>query len=222
MLEWANKSHEIILRLTNIQKKDIHEAICEQLDLQKTLLRNHMSIFFNIIKKYQIPLLIFSAGIKDVLEVVLYHSMKENVFEYDNIHVLSNAIQYDENLFVSSFSQPTLHVLNKKINDFYIETSYFYLNQNENDNIIVIGDSLGDVNMIQNIKYKNCLKIGFLNDNIQQRMNQYLDAYDIVIIGDINNTIDPGFEFHQYILQCIIEYKYCSFDEQKKWFSCNM
>lgn len=48
----------------------------------------------------------------------------------------------------------------------------------------MLGDSLGDPDMIDGFDYKNLLKIGFLNKNEDSLMEKYLQKYDVVLTGD--------------------------------------
>jgi hypothetical protein len=47
-----------------------------------------------------------------------------------------------------------------------------------------MGDSEGDPQMGEGLEHKTVLKIGFLNHDVEELMEKYLDLYDIVILGD--------------------------------------
>ena len=51
-------------------------------------------------------------------------------------------------------------------------------------NMILLGDSLADLNMAQGIDYKTILKIGFLNENINENKEEYEKNFDAVILND--------------------------------------
>ncbi len=52
----------------------------------------------------------------------------------------------------------------------------------ERSDALVLGDSLGDVGMSKGMQNPGAiLKIGFLNDNINEHMESYLNSYDVVI-----------------------------------------
>ena len=63
-------------------------------------------------------------------------------------------------------------------------------------NIILLGDIVDDVKMVDNIDYDNLLSIGFLNDYSEQHDNfdfhepleKYFEVYDLVIANDGNFT----------------------------------
>ncbi|CAN0252713.1 unnamed protein product, partial [Phaeothamnion confervicola] len=62
-------------------------------------------------------------------------------------------------------------------------------------NVLLLGDSLGDLSMAAGLDSRTLLTIGFLNDRVPERLNQYLAVYDVVIIGD------AGLEFIAELLR---------------------
>jgi len=51
-------------------------------------------------------------------------------------------------------------------------------------NVILLGDLVADVGMIEGFPYKNLIKIGFLNENVDERLKEFKKNYDVVIIND--------------------------------------
>ncbi len=52
-------------------------------------------------------------------------------------------------------------------------------------NIIIIGDTIDDTNMVANLEYENVIKIGFLNGTDSEKERAaYLKKYDMVIVND--------------------------------------
>ena len=55
----------------------------------------------------------------------------------------------------------------------------------ERKNIVLIGDSLGDVRMADGIEDINVvLSIGFLNKNVEANLSEYKRCFDIVLVDD--------------------------------------
>ncbi len=80
--------------------------------------------------------------------------------------------------------EPLLHVFNKKATSFHSISPFFKRDDLlQRKNLLLIGDSLGDLTMSEGIPHENIIKIGYLNDR-PERLPQYVDAYDIVILGD--------------------------------------
>ncbi len=51
-------------------------------------------------------------------------------------------------------------------------------------NVILLGDSLADAEMIKGFDYGNIFKIGFLNERIRESLDDYKERYDVVILND--------------------------------------
>jgi 5'-nucleotidase len=50
-------------------------------------------------------------------------------------------------------------------------------------NILLLGDSLDDIGMIKGFDYNNLIKIGFLNENIEENLEHYKYNFDIIILN---------------------------------------
>jgi hypothetical protein len=51
-------------------------------------------------------------------------------------------------------------------------------------NFVVIGDGLGDANMIDEQDNRTILKVGLCNDKIEERLTNYQSKFDMVITQD--------------------------------------
>jgi cytosolic 5'-nucleotidase 3 len=94
----------------------------------------------------------------------------------------------------TSFALPTIHVFNKNESSLPTAFSDQILAR---PNIILLGDSLGDLRMGDGIAHDVKLTVGFLNHDEEVLMQGYLDAYDVVLVGD------GGFELLLSILQSL-------------------
>jgi len=61
--------------------------------------------------------------------------------------------------------------------------------------VLLLGDSLDDVGMVQGFDYKNLLKIGFLNENVGENLENFKKTFDVVLTGD------PGMDFINNLLK---------------------
>ena len=50
--------------------------------------------------------------------------------------------------------------------------------------MLLLGDSLEDVKMVDGFDYKHLIKIGFLDNKIAQNLEQYENSYDVVLLDD--------------------------------------
>jgi 5'-nucleotidase len=139
----------------------------------------------------QVPFLVFSAGIGNIIEEIL----KQVDLYYGNMHIVSNMMVFDENDICVDFKEPLIHVFNKS--EFQLETSAYYKLIKKRANVILMGDSLGDLQMSKGVAHDLCLNIGFLNHDIKSLEPAYINAFDVVIEGDAN--MKPVME----ILSCI-------------------
>uniref|UniRef100_A0A7N4UZX6 5'-nucleotidase, cytosolic IIIB n=1 Tax=Sarcophilus harrisii TaxID=9305 RepID=A0A7N4UZX6_SARHA len=89
MVEWWTKAHNLLCQ-QKIQKYQISQIVRDS----DAMLREGFETFFNTLYRSNVPLLIFSAGIGDILEEII---RQMNVF-HPNIHVVSNYMDFDESV----------------------------------------------------------------------------------------------------------------------------
>jgi len=198
MEEWAVKSHNLLVEF-GFTKDRLHTAVKTAVENETILLRNLALNFFQQLQASHVPLLIFSAGIADVLEGVLGCHM--NLADYD-IAVISNRMIFDSSNNLTSFQEPIIDVYNKRARAF-LQTNPFLLRSDviAKSNLILLGDSLGDIYMSDGLSIidDQILTIGFLNDHVEERIERYLAKFDVVILQD------PGFEVPIEVIKKIIQ-----------------
>ena len=200
MIEWVEKAHEL-LELHGLTRSVVTRAVHSALATGKVGLREKADSFLALASTSKVPSLIFSAGIADVLEEILREQM---AVDWSQVHVISNRCIFEESCEgkVTGFEQPLLHVFNKK-STAYLHTNFFNTEDiKDRTNLLLLGDSLGDITMSEGMEINDdrIIKVGFLNDRVE-RMDQYLEKYDVVILDD------PGFDIPFYMLQEICEPK---------------
>uniref|UniRef100_A0A1A8HDC0 5'-nucleotidase n=1 Tax=Nothobranchius korthausae TaxID=1143690 RepID=A0A1A8HDC0_9TELE len=174
MVEWWTKAHDLLVE-QKIRKDQLAEAVRES----DAMLREGYLLFFDHLHEHSIPLLIFSAGIGDILEEVIRQA---GVF-HSNVNVFSNYMDFDESGVLRAFKGELIHIYNKR-EGALLNTGHFQ-ELRTRPNVLLLGDSLGDLNMADGVQdMENILKIGFLNDKVEERKQAYLDSYDIVLIKD--------------------------------------
>ncbi|XP_055111735.1 7-methylguanosine phosphate-specific 5'-nucleotidase isoform X2 [Symphalangus syndactylus] len=188
MVEWWTKAHNLLCQ-QKIQKFQIAQVVRES----NAMLREGYKAFFNTLYHNNIPLFIFSAGIGDILEEII-RQMK--VF-HPNIHIVSNYMDFNEDGFLQGFKGQLIHTYNK--NSSVCENSGYFQQLEGKTNVILLGDSIGDLTMADGVPgVQNILKIGFLNDKVEERRERYMDSYDIVLEKD--ETLDVVNGLLQHIL----------------------
>lgn len=179
-----NYRYEKMHEWWEIHKKLLIESGMHQ-DIIENIIKNYPKMFregtiefLNYLSVHNIPLLIFSSGIGNLIEGYL---KKENSLT-NNIHILSNTFEFNEEGFAIGYKNEIIHVLNKsetKINN----KDYLDLIETRK-NIILLGDSMGDLGMVDNLKTQTLIKIGFLNEDVENKLSLYQENFDIVITDD--------------------------------------
>uniref|UniRef100_A0A8C6SI25 5'-nucleotidase n=1 Tax=Neogobius melanostomus TaxID=47308 RepID=A0A8C6SI25_9GOBI len=178
MVEWWTKAHELLIE-QRIRKDDLAKVVSQS----EAKLREGYGFFFDHLHEHSIPLLIFSAGIGDILEEVIRQA---GVF-HSNVNVFSNYMDFDELGVLHGFKGELIHVYNKR-EGAMLNTGHFR-ELRARPNVLLLGDSLGDLSMADGVQdMENILKIGFLNDKVEDRRQFYLDSFDIVLVKD--ETLD--------------------------------
>ncbi|KAI8893418.1 pyrimidine 5'-nucleotidase [Globomyces pollinis-pini] len=174
MEAWWSKAHECIVE-SKISKSNLHQLVKENPVSFRPLLKE----FIQLITTREIPLLVFSAGLADVLECVL---QSEPGFWTDDMAIVSNKMIFDSEGICVGFEDPLIHTLNK--NEAGVSSTVHAQKVDHRDNIILMGDSLGDLKMSAGIRFENQLTVGFLNHDVEQLLPTYMDQFDVVLIND--------------------------------------
>lgn len=169
MREWWSKTSEITRGFPFYEKELLNVA------------KNHISCFkdnidetFKALFYKNIPCLIFSAGLGNSVVALL----KAANINYPNVKVISNFFEIKDGC-VNGFKGNLIHAMNK--NEIILKITYFE-KLKKRDNVILMGDNLGDAGVLYGINFKNILKIGFLSSNNQKLLYEFLNVYDIVLV----------------------------------------
>uniref|UniRef100_A0A6I8SP02 5'-nucleotidase n=1 Tax=Xenopus tropicalis TaxID=8364 RepID=A0A6I8SP02_XENTR len=187
MVEWWSRAHDLLYE-QRIQKDRLAQVVKES----NAMLRNGYDLFFNSLYQSEIPLFIFSAGIGDVLEEII---RQKGVF-HPNTKVVSNYMDFDDNGIMKGFKGELIHTYNK--NSSVLTDTEYFKEIGHRTNIVLLGDTLGDLTMADGVTtVENIIKIGFLNDKVDELTEQFLQSYDIVLVRD--ETLDVVNGLLQYV-----------------------
>lgn len=175
MREWWTTHFELLIK-SGLNKKDLEKVIKSD----QVRLREGAAEFIDFLNAKNIPLVIMSSsGLGgDVIEMFLKRKNKL----HDNVHIVSNSYEWDENGSAIFVKEPIIHGMNK--DETAIKNFPVFDVIKDRKNVILLGDSLGDVGMIEGFNYANLIKIGFLNENIKENLDQYKKNYDVLILND--------------------------------------
>jgi HAD superfamily hydrolase (TIGR01544 family) len=153
--------------------------------------RKNLDVFFDVLHSNKIPTLIFSAGMGNIIQIFL----EQEDFLKDNVHIISNFLEMTDGV-ATSFKKPLIHVFNK--NESVIKDSQFTPKVLNRKNVLLLGDSLADIDMANGFDHDCVLKIGFLNDKVEERRAQFNELFDIVLEGD--GSMQPVIDILDQIL----------------------
>ncbi|XP_033025505.1 7-methylguanosine phosphate-specific 5'-nucleotidase isoform X2 [Lacerta agilis] len=188
MIEWWTKAHDLLAQ-QKIKKIDIAQVVKES----DVMLRDGFNILFDQLYQNKVPLFIFSAGVGDVLEEIIRQA---GAF-YPNVKVVSNYMDFDDSGVLRGFKEPLIHTYNK--NNTVLKDTEYFQQLCSRTNILLLGDSMGDLSMADGVvDMENILRVGFLNDRVEEQRGKYLEAYDIVLEKD--ETLDVANGILRFVL----------------------
>lgn len=142
MIEWVEKAN-VLLAESGLSRAIIETAVTKSIEANLFALRPKVVDFLTQLETHRVPLLIFSAGIYDVLDSALRY-FKDSIHR-SLLHVISNRPVFDgPDGTISTFEEPVIHVFNKKAETFLSTHEYFKQDDlASRTNLILLGDSLG-------------------------------------------------------------------------------
>ncbi|XP_028804294.1 7-methylguanosine phosphate-specific 5'-nucleotidase A isoform X1 [Neltuma alba] len=192
MEEWWSKTHALLIEggLTN-------ESIKQSVANGNIAFREGVFELFEFLEEKGIPVLIFSAGLGDIIEEVLRQKLHRT---FTNVRIVSNRMVFDEDGHLVSFKGKLIHSLNK--NEHALDMGAPVHNHlgdegdpNEDNasikyrtNVLLLGDHIGDLRMSDGLNYETRISVGFLNHNIENSLNCYRESFDVVLLNDAPMT----------------------------------
>lgn len=167
MMEWYIK------HINEIVKCKITKQIFYKASQTREIMefRKGASEFLKEMHDMKVPIIIISAGIGNFIEEFL----KNNNCYYDNIHIVSNMIIFDENEIAISVKDNIIHSLNKNITVFSADILKKICNRNK---ILLLGDQISDLKMAEG-KHKNeLITVCFHSEEL---LSEIQSIFDIVI-----------------------------------------
>jgi len=175
MIEWYTKVNQLLAE-SQVQKdwfpKMVSSSNCE--------LRDSTDIMLKQLAENDVPVLVLSAGLGDLIQPIMTHF---NVF-HSNTVIVSNFLEFDESGKVVGLANKDnmIHMFNKSESSLQGAKSESFKNRK---NVVLIGDSLGDLKMADGVENPDVvLSLGFLNKNIDDNIETYKAAFDVVLTDD--------------------------------------
>ncbi|KAJ0725465.1 putative 5'-nucleotidase [Helianthus annuus] len=188
MEEWWGKTHGLL-----IEGGLTYDAIRNSVSSALIAFREGVVELFEYLEERDIPVLIFSAGLADIIEEVLRQKLHRT---FKNVKIVSNRMKFDQNGNLVSFTGKLIHSLNKNEHALDMAASlHEELGETDDQiidsaslkkrtNVLLLGDHMGDLRMSDGLNYETRISVGFLNHNIENSLDNYRKGYDIVYLDD--------------------------------------
>lgn len=142
--------------------------------------------FLRKMREWNIPVIIISAGIGNVIKEFL----KEEKDFSENVKIVSNFISF-ENGIIQGIEGDIIHSLNKNIVKLDNTSKEKIKNRK---NILLFGDGLADLKMVSKTDIENTITVGFLEEKVEENLEYYKEGFDIVLtnngtFNDVNKIL---------------------------------
>lgn len=159
MEEWWKRAHDNLVR-ERLHKEVFRLMVEEQ--KSEIIVRKRFEDFLERLKESRIPILLFSAGLGDVMEAVA-NSLGWK--KHKQLHIVSNFVEFDSEGYSVRFNDNLIHIFNK--NQVNLLSTPYREELINRPNVILLGDSEGDEKMSDGIehgeKYENTKSFHFFH-----------------------------------------------------------
>lgn len=172
MKEWAKKSFTLLSEyITN-------ERIENSLQNSNIWLRDGTKEFLEEMKNKDIPVIIMSSGIGNIVKAFLEKEkcLFNNTIIVSNFFKFNNEEAYIDVNEIMATSNKEYERIPKNIRE----------KLDKKNKLILLGDLVEDIKMINKENLENTLTIGFLDENIEQNLEKYNNNFDIVLTENSN------------------------------------
>lgn len=173
MHEWWHKHFDLLIR--SGLNRDVLEEVIQR---REFFFRNGALSMIDKLNQKKIPLVIMSAGLGDVIRDYL---RAENKL-YDTVHIIANFFEFGVDGRVVGVKEPIVHSVNK--HEILVDKFPAFDSIENRKNVLLLGDGVDDVGMIEGFDYENLIKVGFLNENVEENLAKFKENFDVVILGD--------------------------------------
>lgn len=162
-------------KLDFINSLDVDEKkIKRYINNEKYLrIRDGVRDFLKMTCEKNIPVIIVSDGISEVIKDLL----NLNKCYFDNIYILANSLVYN----VETEMNQIVHLLNK--NELTL-CEYMKEKLCSKSHCILLTNNINDINMICKEKLSDSIKIAFLDKNINENFDMFLNYFNIICTHD--------------------------------------
>ncbi|MDA3855837.1 MAG: hypothetical protein PF569_06245 [Candidatus Woesearchaeota archaeon] len=185
MEEWWT-SHWEIMKVYGMNREVVDDVVKRNL----IKIRSCFDEFVKLLNKNRMPLFIFSSGTGNLIEEYLV----SRELNFSLVKVISNIWKFDSKGNFIGIKNKIIHAQNKDVSvlkDWFkspYEGAECLVDYSEDvfdgiekkSNVILIGDSLHDINMCNN--YDNVIKIGYISKVLgEEKRKEFENVFDLVI-----------------------------------------
>ena len=198
MIDWWEAAHALLIS-HRFHSAFIHSAVAEARQRGRLQLREGAGEVVRYAVGAGVPVLVFSAGLGDCIDEFL----KQEGLASRGVDTVSNWMRFDEEGVLVGFEADLIHSLNKDYSHVQRQRERGAsvvqgLQAPKRKNVILLGDSVGDVRMVHGLDDVACLlRVGFVNgEPTETKMARYREVYDILILdnedqkGSMNFVLD--------------------------------
>lgn len=173
MKEWFRLHMELLV------EKGVTRDILEDIVRRgRVRLRDGANVFLQYFSSKQVPVLLLSAGIGDLIRIFL----QSQDLLAPNVHIISNFFEFDEAGRALGVKGDSIAPTNK--DESGVADSVYGAEVDARNNVIVLGDNVDDIKMVHGLEHDTVLSVGFLNENEDTLREPYRTVFDIVIESD--------------------------------------
>ncbi len=173
MHEWWKKHFDLLVEC------GLSKEVMQKIVSQRTLkFRKGAIEFIDLLHEYDVPLVIMSAGPGDMIKMYLEQEGRL----YDNVHVIANFLIFDSNGKAIGVHEPIIHSCNKY--EIELKKLPVYRELLKRRNVLLLGDGLEDLKMIEKFDYKTLVSVGFLNEEVEANLPNFKRGFDVVLLND--------------------------------------
>lgn len=191
MVQWWKEHFEILFQ-AGLKRGDVESIV----NSGKIKLREGLCDFIHFLGKRKIPLVIMSSsGLGgDALGMLLEKEGCSN----GNTFFITNTLIWDDEGKAVGVKEPIIHSMNK--DETILKNFPAFQKIKDRKNVLLLGNTVEDVGMAAGVPYKNLLKIGFLNEKVEENLEEFKKTFDVVLTGD------PGMEYINNLLKEIFSH----------------
>ena len=179
MKEWWTKHFRLLIK-SGLKKQHLEQIVGDE----RLEFRDGALEFLDYLHEKNIPLLIISSsGVGETIPMLL----EKHGRHYGNIHIITNFFDWKPDGKAQRIQTPIIHGMNKDEGSLRRHPAFKFVKHRRN--VLLLGDSIGDLKMVHGFDYSTLLSIGFLEDNVEQNRETYEKSFDAVLEEDADFSL---------------------------------